>query len=54
MLFFRDGTHGEAVSPIVVAPVPTAGIEVQVTTVVGAVGRGRPIEAERTHTAQGT
>ena len=50
----RDGTHGEAVSPIVVVPVPIAGIEVQVTTVVGAVGRGRPIVAVRTHIAQGT
>ncbi len=50
----RDGTHGEAVSPIGVVPVPIAGIDVQVATVVGAVGRGRPIVAVRTHIAQGT
>ena len=50
----RDGTHGEAVSPIVVVPVPIAGIEVQVTTVGSAVGRGRPIVAVRSNVAQGT
>ena len=52
--FFRDGTHGEAVSPIDVVPEPIAGIDVQAATEVGAEGRGRPIVAVRTHTAQGT
>ena len=54
ILFFRDGTHGEAVSPNAVVPEPIAGIEVQDATVAGAVGRGRPIVAVRTHIAQGT
>ncbi len=42
---FSDGPHGEAVSPIVVVPVPVARIEVQIVTVVGAVGRRGPIVA---------
>ena len=41
---FSDGPHGEAVSPIVVVPVPVARIEVQIVTVVGA-GRRGPIVA---------
>jgi len=39
---FSDGPHGEAVGAIVVVPVPVARIEVQIATVVAAVGRGRP------------
>ena len=54
MLFFRDGTHGEAVSPIAAVPAPIAGIEVQEATAEGGVGRGRPKVAARTHIAQGT
>ena len=42
---FGDGTDGEAVSPIVVVPVPVARIEVEIVTVVAAVGRRGPIVA---------
>ena len=42
---FSDGPHGEAVSPIVVAPVPVARTEAQKVTAVGAVGRRGPIVA---------
>jgi len=41
---FSDRPNGEAVRPIVVVPVPVARIEVEIVTVVAAVGRCRPVE----------
>lgn len=42
---FSDGTHREAVGAIVVVPVEVRTVEIQITSVGIAVGRGRPAVA---------
>ena len=51
---FGDRPDGEAVGAIVVVPVPVARIQVEIVTVVAAVGRCRPIVAVGTNIVEST
>ena len=51
---FSDRPDGEAVGAIVVVPVPVARIEVEIVTVVAAVGRSGPIVTVGTNIVERT